>query len=513
MKLLPIIIVVVLITIGVFYLQSSQKKAATSPQTSSITTQSSQSSSLQLDPSAQSKAQSDYQQKVEQSGFKVTPQPDYSFTYKLAPGLGKKQSFLMNALTKVLGATSCDVSNLSTSLPVYQLKNLWNEEDAKAVAEDYGISEAKTSSFPEKDGTFEYLFSNPETNGYLSLYASSGVYNYHRVLDKTGADISFDLAKSRAQDTLKLHKLDENLSLLDSSSSNGDYLLRYTKSWDQFKMTDLGSLITVAGGSVCNVQPTENSNIVEVHYTKDGQLSRVLNFTRKETNKQTLPKQELEDALKEYETSADLPVKPIVLPEGTSIKEGEIELTEATVVWFDQGYILPQKIYVPFYLTKGTIKKSSETATIYSLFPAVSSKELVKAGLVPEGSNKRTLQIDVFVPKPPSVGFSCPPGVKSCCPGKLVDYGVSCTKDGVVVCTLAFSIPEDQDKNNVCKDGTFSKDGVINNSAGSNPCRQFLKDNKVPNGISGPYEDENLYQPNSSMPAGPVSCQLSGAPC
>lgn len=512
-RIIPILIIIAIVAVifSLNYQKNLSKQSSTPPQTQN---QSTTTKDLLINSGDIGRIKQDYNNKLRESNLAPKKEQEYEFHYKLSPKFSNKQSSLINTLTKVLGVTSCDISAAPDQISVYELKNKINEADASDIAKEFDITE-KPTSLPEKDGTFQYFFSNKKTDGNLTLYASSGTYVYHKVLKPESGSVNKSTAENIATEEIKKHKLDDSIKLTNSSD-NGDYVFHYTKEWDNLPMVDLDSIIAlgIANTSICNVQVSPTMNFVEVFVKKDGQLARFINQTRVSTKKVTVPRVKIEDALKAFgSTSADLPVKPIVIPEDTSLKSGDVEIDDATLVWFDFGNVFPQKLYVPFYLTSGKSPKSS--SKVYTLFPAVSVDDLVKAGIsVATGKSKQTLQIDVYVPPPAGgIGYSCPAGVTVCCPGGVVDYGVSCTQGGRPICSRYFSLDAQEDINKVCTEGTFSQSGTITPTSGSDPCvdfaKKYLKDTAK---LESAYDNFTVAD-TPEITDEPATCQVTGSPC
>lgn len=508
-RILPVLFIIVIVIVVIFalnYQKNLQDKQSLSP--SQTQNQSNANKDLLINSADVERIKQDYNNRLRESGFVPKKEIEYDFHYKLSPKFINKQSSLKDTLTKVLGVNTCEISSAPDKVSVYELKNKINEVDATAIAREFGIT-GKPTSLPERDGTFQYFFSNQETDGNLTLFASSGTYVYHKVLKPVSGSISKPAAENIAMEEIKKHKLESSLKLTNSLEQ-GDYVFHYIKGWDSFPLVDLDSIIAlgISRSSVCNIQPAALMNFVEVHIKKDGQLARFINKTRAFAKKTEVSRIGIEKAVSDFKSSSDLPVKPVVIPEDASVKSGEVEITDAVLVWFDYGNAFPQKLYVPFYLTLG--KAPNNSALIYTLFPAVSAEELVKAGInTPAGKSKQTLQIDVYVPPPPGgIGYSCPEGEKVCCPGGLVDYTVNCTQQGRTICSIFIAVNAKKDANNVCKEGTFSESGTIDPQTGSNLCLNFAKKHNI--------EDPQLQYPVSpptDFTNDPVSCQITGSPC
>ena len=185
--------------------------------------------------------------------------------------------------------------------------------------------------------------------------------------------------------------------------------------------------------------------------------------------------------------------------QSTFFKEGWVHID------FMDNIFVPNKSIEPSIVDKYTINLHKE-AHLMVVHPVDWVDDLVKAGInVETKKSKQTLQIDVYVPPPTGgSGFSCPKGETVCCPGGLVDFGVSCTQNGKVICSVFDSVDAKQDTNEVCTKGTFSKSDTITPTPGSDPCVDFAR--------TAGFEivPKALHTGKTGIP---TTCQISVSPC
>jgi len=178
------------------------------------------------------------------------------------------------------------------------------------------------------------------------------------------------------------------------------------------------------------------------------------------------------------------------------------------LVYFDYGTSYPQLLYVPMYLTSGSAKAvDGSTIRVLTLFPAVSMEELIKTGALPVSEEAiNTTQKHstfTFTPKPPPATA----GGTGSCPGNTVDYTVTCTANGVNVCSAFIGVDPKDDPLDVCEKGCQNSQGTVQNAAGQDPCRMFLQQKNIP------LDRYNPYTPNSGFPTGPSNCTINACPC
>lgn len=434
--------------------------------------------------------QQNYDNQLEKKGLPTPVQP--KFDYQLAPELQKKQSLL--SVQSALAATTCGIDSAPSSVPVFTLKAHWTPKEAGDTAKEFSIS-ASPASVPTDGGGFAYFFSEPLTNGFLSLFEASGMYTYHAVLQVASTDRGLNQAELTSDDERKKHGIFEGFMKLSGSfdPTVGSYVFLYRKDQGLFPMVDTGSIKALGSDSVCGVLPSSSVNTATVVVSIDDKLSRIIKNTRVITTTKTLPRESFTDAFDEYHTKP--PVDPIVV--GDDITGGTVTIDEVTLVWYDYGQNFAQTAYMPMYLTSGTVTSGTNHARVFTLIPAISMKELVKSGVVP--SDESSLKLGTFNPKPPK------PNIAGC-PGNTVDYTVSCSVNGQTVCSAFMGINPDSDPNNICEDGCKSTDGTISVQQNQDPCRMFLEQNHIPT-------DKYNQTGNRAIPSGTYSCVLNGCPC
>ncbi len=433
----------------------------------------------------------DYARQLQKQGKTAPVQP--KFDYQLAPELNNKESFL--SIRSAFAASTCSIDSAPSTIPVYTLKAHWTAKEASDVAKEFNIT-APVASMPADGGGFQYFFSAPLTDGFLSLYEASGMYTYHAVLHAAGNDNGLAGAERKSDNERKKYGLYDGFTKLSGGfdASVGSYVFNYRKDWDLFPMVDTNKIKALGSGSVCGIVSTQSVNTATLVVSIDDKLSRVINDTRKITAKKTLPRELFTDAFAQYH--AHPPVDPIVV--GDTIAGGTVTIDEVTLVWYELGPNFAQTAYIPMYLTSGSVVSGTQHARVFTLFPAVSMKELVKSGVIP--ADEYSLKLDTFNPKPPKPDMIG-------CPGNTVDYTVSCSDiSGGTVCNAFMGIKPDDDPNNICADGCKSKDGTVTAGVNEDPCKLFLEQNNMPT---------NSYHPVNPVvaPAGTYSCVLNGCPC
>lgn len=437
-----------------------------------------------------------YQTKYEEQGKQYPAQVDYQFKYTLNSNLKEGSSlFLPNAYAA--STSTCNIGSASDELPVYTLAAKIKYSEASALAKEFEITSDPASIPMDSGDDFQYYFADTQITKFLTIAEPSGTFYFHRPPKLTAATpIDLVKAKKLTDDELLKHKINEKLTPEKAKfdTSLDQYIFTYTKKLDSFDTVDKTSITNLgSGNSVCNVTATDSMNKVEVLVDREMGLSKLVNKTRKILSTYKLKRQTLEEALAEYADKT--PIAPIVVGGGETT--GAVNIDEATLVWFDYGEAYSQLAYIPIYLTSGKLASGTR---VFTLFPAISIKELEKTSL-PTVGETQTLHLDVFNPKPPSAKGT------GQCYGNLVDYNVSCNAESQVICQGFMSIPVSTgDPWAVCKNGCQSKSAVFTPIT-SNPCKEFLERNDIDVPANTPLETVPGYQ------GGEVSCSVSGCPC
>lgn len=472
-----------------------------------------------------SNIKSEYNKKLMLQNIPTPTVVNTRFRYKLDSSL---RSNLLNPVAPVLAA-SCNLDAFGSTVPVYTLKINWDETEAQAIAQEYEINSAP-SSLPAPGGSYQYFFSNPVTNGYLSMYQASGMYNYHKVLGPAEGSISMDEAKLMAGQELMKHNLYDNLLLENSEyiAEINSYVFKYTKNWNGVTVVDEVALKGLGGSSVCDINDSDQYNVVEVIVTQDGQLSKLINYTRKELEVVTADKLSLEEAINTYPD--DTIAEPVIV--GTPIEAGEVTIDEAVLVYFDYGDTYPQNTYTPIYLTSGTVTDGMNTAQVINLFPAVSMDTLAQEGITAEVNQTLKLGTFDFPPPPPASPVPVTPVVTPAeypetftppslpgggfdfskfttgCPGNQTDCIAKCYQNGSQICMFGSTVPESKDPFNVCTEGTKKFEDTFEILQGDDACFMMLDKHNVPKGVFGSFGSSG-----SGGSPGVVNCVLTCIPC
>ncbi len=429
--------------------------------------------------------------------------PKTQFDYKLAPALqDNKGSFL--GVKSTYADDTCNISSAPTTLPGYVLKTHYTVKDAEAVAKTYKMDTSIPASIPGQDGTsFQYFYSDPKTSAYFKLTEPSGVYTYHVGAPAvTGKNVSQTDAQTIAEKSLSDHKLMAGLNLVNASYLGTDptfaaYLFAYSKKFD-LKMVDSEAVKTLkSNDSLCNVGVAQNMNYVNALVGTSGEVGKEINQTRTVTNTYSVKRENLANSITEYKDSTTIP--PVVV--GSTATSGTVTVDQAVLVYFDYGEAYAQAAYVPAYLTSGTLASG---ARVFSIFPAVSQKDLTNAPLLPDESDKTNLQLESFNPPPPM------PASKLCY-GNLVDYTITCTASGQPICSGFASLDSAKyDPFGVCAKGCINKSEVFHADSGTDVCSKFMEKKGLPATINAPIKN-----PAGSpvFNGGDVSCTLGGCPC
>lgn len=451
-----------------------------------------------------------YTKKYQQAGKTFPESKEYKFDYKLSPELKKDGSFLF-PVQSAFAASMCNIDLAPKTVPVYTLKAHYTTKDAQTIASEFDLS-GEPASLPMEDGSsFQYFFSDKAISKFLHVSEPSGAVYYHKASPSGTLVMSADKAKALADAQLLKQNVSEKMVYKTVASNpktpNEAYAVSYMKDYGNFSMTDAISIKALGmTKSVCSVIPTETMNTVQVMYSQKGDLSKMINKTRKITKEYSLARQTLEESMNEYKGS--LPILPVVLGSAPQSLTDTVTIDEAVLVWYDYGEQYAQLSYVPMYLTSG---KTDSGSRVLTLFPSISKAVLATTPIPDLTQSKDVLQLGTFIPAPPK---SPPPTEGGLCFGNLIDYTVTCTQAGATVCDEFIAVPTNLgDPYNVCQVGCKNLSGVITLTAGSDPCIEFLKKN----GIT--LDQSVVPFPGSGLPieggfsGGDVSCVLNGCPC
>lgn len=496
-----------LLAIAAFFLLSTQKNKPTEKKVSD-----NQESSLSVTPATQktesnnplineeevSNIEELYKKKIESSGKKEIKEPEYNFHFKAGPALQSRANLFVQQAS---AAAPCSLSSLPQTVTVYMLHPHLPLTEAQKIAKSFSL-DTSAHSLPGSS-TFQYYFTDPASDAYLSISEPSGVYYYHNAYSTTG-NADLEQAKVTAQKALTDHELALG-AVLRKAELNSDldkYVMTYERSLHGMTMTDSNAITSLGKtGSVCDVSQSELMNYIEVIVNKENTVFKINNKTRLLGQDYSIARQSLEAALGEYKDKP--PVKPIVIGTDTT---GDVTISSASFVLYDYGEDYGQVAYIPMYLTSGTTPNGTR---VFALFPAVSKENLSKTPIQKIMDSNKQLQLQTFNPLPPKA--VAPSGNK--CFGHRVDYRITCAQNARTVCTMFRSINSDNDPFNVCSQGCQNKSDVITVAASDNPCSKYLEYVGIPDpyssGTTGNMWSEKIY----NIEAGSVSCSMNACPC
>lgn len=356
--------------------------------------------------------------------------------------------------------------------------------------------------------------------------------------------------------------------------ATGHTVFHYEKNYDNLIMTDKPSILALGASTpVCSVAPSTLMNYIDIHVTKNNYFQKLVNKTRHALESYPVKRATLEDSLNEYQTY--LPIDPIVIggtdtSGDVTIDEavlvwydyGDSMPQTAYIPMYLTSGKTPTGTRVLTLIpaiTKQTMNDtkipqlssgSRDTLQLYSFnppfanppapanpgegtpYPTIPGKgsPVCAGGSTGIAVGGSVVAGGAAVGLSTSIGGTCPSGdtpgtglilgapgtALGGCYGNLIDTNLQCTdSSGFLVCVGSAPIaPDNKGKNDpfgVCKNGPQFRDGVLDLPAGSNPCREFLrqdgfdpKDYPMPPGSPLNYKD---YK------GGKVYCIYSGGPC
>ena len=484
--------------------------------------------SLFVNQESMDKARESADKQYEKEGKPTPTLVQTKFEYIVDPALRRKKSFF--PFSQVYAASSCDLDSAPAVVPIYILKTDWGIQAAKKVANSFGIS-GEPTSLPITGG-YEYYFSNNNTGDFLTYIPASGMYTYHQVIKNRGARISGAEADAIIEREVKKHSLPDDISKTGSGFDNDSYLYHgfFRGNWSPFTVVDYESLSSLKNQSVCGKRAASTVNDIRIFLARDGQIAKVINQIRVGKQQIEVARENLEEAVVEYKYN--LPVQPIIIGKTNGgILAGNVNITEATLAYYDFGDIYGQSMYMPMYVTSGEATLSNGARVrVITLFPAVSSKELERVGL--KEPVEKSLKLGSFSPPPTPYPTATPkatsapsatsaptatsvpgqptntPGPTSPaptigppatgCPGGLVDYFSRCDSNGTPVCSQFISVSTDPW--GICTSGCQSKELILE-VVDTNPCAA----NFWQYGFSAPGTQGQM--------TGTFHCVLNACPC
>lgn len=480
---------------------------------------------LLMNRSELEEAERDYNSKIGKQSTGVKRQP--KFNYQLAPSLKQATEPTPEALKRVLAAaTTCNIDSAPQSVYVYDLKSHWAVNEAQNLAREYGV-DSPSYSLPSDTNTFQYQFTNKDNSAFFNLFEASGKFRYHKAGAAGTTTLDEGALRDKANAFVTEHKLNNKIQPPAAVSLGTSSLFTYKRVLDDFRLTDQAVVDVAVNGDLCNVPESTTMGQLEVEVQSDGLIRNLFNNTRTILGSYKASRISLDQAVAEYGDSQ--PVDPIVIPPGAAVDTGTVVIDSAVLAYYDMGANFGQFLYMPMYIAKGT----AGSAQVVAFFPAVSSTELLKKGLikqVPASGTASTQQQGTipfatptsFAPPPPPAsgpvaGGGVPGGGSPGgggflgCPGGLVDYQIQCGVAGRMVCAGAISAPSSSDPLNACASGCKNVSGTVTYQAGGNPCDAFLQQKSIPAGDRRPINFPGAIQQLKS--GDQVTCSLNACPC
>lgn len=543
-----VLIIMVVLASLVFYfviLGKFSKQNQLSSQPNSLQNQNRNQNPL-IEQSEIDRVQNNYDALYSRLGIRPPEKKNYQFKFKLSDQLKKQSSLFVDTVD----AASCNVSSLPDNLPFYVLKKHLSIDTAKGIAKEFGLTQEPTALKMSDGASIRYHFQKEDGSEFVEVAEPSGTILYHRAIaTPTGSDIDREKAQNIAIEEIKKYSFarePKSIELVDTGqdTTSGNFVVYFTKNYDGYRVIDQPSIINLGkDGSVCNVSPSSNMNLVKVVINKKGQLTDIIDETRKVDKSGTSKKLSPEDSFARFHST--LPIPPIVIGGDNNIDLGAtVTVDELNVVWYDFGEAYGLERYVPMYLAKGSIGKSK----VYAMFPAIdldtgsvtdapdqpANTTGGNSGTVPGSSavgSHSVVQIQALTPPTPAP----PPNVKTlpapkapkgpvgeACYGGLVDYTVSCSNGANVVCSRYTSASAGSDPLQACSKGCQGHDETVTVTAGQNPCIELLKRYNID--TTNAFDFPSSFgtgafgsNPNPSSPGvsgpGQVACQIQGCPC
>ncbi|MBI1863386.1 hypothetical protein HYS00_04690 [Candidatus Microgenomates bacterium] len=469
-----------------------------------------------LDQTERDKVVKDFNTRVGKTTNSVMKE-DPGFTYELSPEFKNriKEHPIDN---KVLGvSTLCNLSTVPPTVYVHDLQNHLSVDDAKNLAHEYDV-DSISFSLPSETTTYQYLFIRPNNTASFTQYEGSGVYAYNHASALAAGTLGADNLRRYSNQMLSQHKLDKSLGTPQYNTIGEVTKFTYHKNLPDFMLVDEASIQSFFDQENCSISDSDIMGLISVSVKNNGEILKLLNNTRTITGTYKMNTIPADVALQEYKDAQ--PIDPILFPANAVPDPARaFTIDSAVIAYYDVGVNFAQSLYIPLYIAHGFSKTASgQDVQILTFFPAVSANELSKKGLVreiPLPGNKSTQQqgtLPFATPtphKPPpfsakkaEIGVSGPG-----CPGNLVDYMVSCSVEGSVICRGNFTGSAAADPVKACTNGCTARVNTVDVTGGKNPCDAIMQQNGVtPDTINGEVPRQRL------APSGEVSCILTACP-
>ncbi len=428
-----------------------------------------------VDPKELQKQMDETKKTFEKNGQPAPTEKQYQFQYELSPDLydGRPQSkkSFFGVLAQEPGKVKCNLSLIPTTATIYSLKSQYTPEEAQEIGKKFGV--VATAAAIVQSGITQYVLADPAVSpDYVTINAPSGSTLYHHV--STSAKEPIDETKAADVAIKTLTKFGLVDSTIDTTIINNQakvpsyFAFRFNKNWS-LPVVDDTSVKTIGLSSICDIAKAAESNYIEADLKIDGEISNIIDRTRKIVKKATVPLLDLKTAIaanKDNQLGT-----PTVFAD--DITTGKATILEATLAYFERGELIGKNCYIPTYIVSGTVSG----ARIVSMFPAVAKD--ITDGYCKDAngssSGKKTTTIENSSEKAGTIKYStfefAPPPLPTPktfdqCYGKIADYFFNCkTSSGAEICSAFLGVPEADDKYDTC----------------FNSCRNPIPDMTMPN--------------------------------
>lgn len=492
---LGVIALILTVAIGIFTLRASGTSSPTDPNPTDSNANVTPTVEETLINTQDLDRQKEYiKKKYEEQGQSAPVEYQYKFQYKLDPAL---QSQGFSIVKPAYAANECNINTAPLGMNMYILDSRLNKDQARDVA-DLFTMEGEPETLSTGTAFPMYFYHDPTSGSFLSVLSGSGAYMFNAPIvsgaaaDAAAVKRTADLAMNDYVYSIAYND-PIDFKLQSTAKRGSQFVFTYTKKWGEIPLVDQSSIVDAQAGSLCTIAESKISNYTEVVVAEDARLAKV-NYQHRTVKSITqMTRIKLAEALQEFE--AGPPIDPIVSPPG-KVVTGTVTITDAVVVYYDYGIEIPQHAYIPFYLTRGTVRATDGTdVVVHTLYPAMTKYALSQAGIVAArirtndaaavGRNtsqqQGTFGIQALEPTDsPRSGKLTPAGG---CPAQRIDYSqLNCLDaTGYSICKAASILTSSNpDPLQVCESGACQgKSGVVEYAAGSNPCQLFLQQNGI----------------------------------
>ena len=507
-----IFLIVVLVVLVIANTARQQNGAGLKPQVSIQ-----EKKNMMVDESERTRIREDFNRRVGRRS-NTNPLKDAHFTYEFSPAFKERIKNLKPRSDDVKAvSTLCNLGEVPSSVYVYDLRNHWIVGESQALALEYGV-DSIAYSLPTETTTYQYLFITPDNMMSFTQYESSGIYTYNKTSLLPDGQLNGEGLRRYANEMLAQHKLNSNLSVPQISSRGNVSTFVYRQNLLDFMLVDEASIQSFFDQENCSVSDSDIMGLISVGVKSNAEIIKVNNNTRTQVSKYKMTTIPIEQALVEYKDAQ--PFDQLVYPSDATVDtRGQVVIDAAVIAYYDVGPNFAQNLYVPVYIAHGFAKSTTgQDVQILTFFPAVSAEELASKGVissVPLPGDRSTQQQGmigfatptphappVFQPKQGEIGYSGPG-----CPGNQIDYLVSCSVEGSVICRGNFTGGASSDGLQACKNGCSGKVAVVDVTGGTNPCGAIMEQSGVvTTAVYGAVPRQRI------APKGQVSCVITACP-